>query len=344
MMAMIAVMKKDHDAADIQAVSAAAREEELDVKISSVGDRTAVAVIGICSDALKQRLGGLPGVERLAGMLRPYALVTRDFQPSGTVVDLGGGCRVGEGFAVIAGPCAVESREMIDEVAAFLSSHGIRLIRGGAFKARTSPYGFQGLGEKGLDYLRRAADRHGLKVVTEVLGTEDVPATADRADILQVGARNAQNYRLLALLGGGSKPVLLKRGFMMTIDELLQSAEYIMVRGNGSVILCERGIRTFETATRNTLDISAVPVLKEISHLPFIVDPSHASGWRGWVPALSCAALAAGADGIMVEVHPDPEKALSDGPQSLDFGQFEAMLSTLRAIETAVRAQRSPQR
>jgi len=331
---IIVILKQDAGPRGIEEVRAAAKREGLDVKVFSAAGRARIVILG-GSGELRDTLASLPSAERVLLTSRPYALVTREYRDRPTVADFGPGLAIGRGFTVIAGPCAVESMEMIDEIAAFISSLGIRFIRGGAFKARTSPYEFQGLGQKGLEYLRLAADRHGLKVVTEVLGVEEVRAVTDMADILQVGARNAQNFRLLALLGAAAKPVLLKRGFTSTIDELLQAAEYVMLNGGDVVILCERGIRTFETATRNTLDIAAVPVLKEISHQPVFVDPSHAAGRREWVPALACAALAAGADGIMVEIHPEPERALSDGPQSLDFRAFEILLARLRAIDGA---------
>ncbi|AEC51239.1 3-deoxy-7-phosphoheptulonate synthase [Pyrococcus sp. NA2] len=248
-----------------------------------------------------------------------------------TVVKVGD-VKIGEGFTIIAGPCAVESQEQIMKVAEFLAELGIKLMRGGAFKPRTSPYSFQGHGEKALIWMRRAADEYGLSIVTEVMDTRHVELVSRYADILQIGARNSQNFELLKEVGRQEKPVLLKRGMGNTVQELLYSAEYIMSQGNENVILCERGIRTFETSTRFTLDISAVPVVKELSHLPIIVDPSHPAGRRSLVIPLAKAAYAVGADGIIVEVHPNPESALSDAKQQLNFEEFKRLLDELRAL------------
>ena len=238
--------------------------------------------------------------------------------------------------AVMAGPCAVESEEQIEASAAFVAASGAQILRGGAFKPRSSPYSYQGLGVEGLKLLRQAADRHGLAVVTEVMTIEQIEMISEYADLLQVGARNMQNYPLLTALGHAGKPVLLKRGMSATIQEWLMSAEYILTEGNPDVILCERGIRTFETATRNTLDLSAVPVIKHLSHLPIIVDPSHGVGNRRFVAPMARAAVAAGADGIMIEIHPNPDKALSDGPQSLTFEEFGLMMNRCRIIATTI--------
>lgn len=254
--------------------------------------------------------------------------VTKDFKDK-TIVNVNG-VRIGEKPIVIAGPCSVESEEQIIQIAKFVKEHGASMLRGGAFKPRTSPYSFQGLGEQGLIYLKKASEITGLPVVTEVLDPRDVKLVEKYADVLQIGARNMQNFPLLKEVGKSSKPVLLKRGFSATIEELLSAAEYIMKEGNMNVILCERGIRTFETSTRFTLDIAAVPVLKELTHLPVIVDPSHAAGKRSLVPSLAKAALAAGADGIIVEVHQDPDHALSDGPQSLTLDGFRSMMEELK--------------
>ncbi len=243
------------------------------------------------------------------------------------------GVAIGPGtFAVVGGPCSVESEEQVDSTAAFLAGLGLRLIRGGAFKPRSSPYSFQGMGEQGLVILSAAARRHGLAVVSEIMSEHDVELMAQHTDVFQVGARNMQNFALLRVLGESRVPVLLKRSMMGTIEELLLSAEYIMKGGNTRVVLCERGIRTFETATRNTLDIGAVPAIKRLSHLPIMVDPSHAMGDWHYVPSASLASLASGADGIIVEVHPNPAEARSDGKQSLTFGHFADMLQRLRAI------------
>jgi 3-deoxy-7-phosphoheptulonate synthase len=253
------------------------------------------------------------------------------------VVQLGKGVAVGgEQIVMMAGPCSVESPEQIETVAALVAKHGARVLRGGAFKPRTSPYSFQGLGLKGLEMLRSAADAHGLLLVSEVMDLTQIPMIIEYVDVLQVGARNMQNYNLLKEIGKVSKPVLLKRGISATLEELLLSAEYIMMGGNYNVVLCERGIRTFESYTRNTLDISAIPVIKKLSHLPIIVDPSHGTGRRDKVPPMARAAVAAGADGLLIEVHNDPEKALSDGAQSLYPAQFEQLIKELRMIAPAV--------
>ncbi|MBI4564910.1 MAG: 3-deoxy-7-phosphoheptulonate synthase [Planctomycetes bacterium] len=263
-------------------------------------------------------------------------LVGRERKPADTVVRVNG-IAIGEGtFTVMAGPCAVESLEQTLETARRVKKAGAHLLRGGAFKPRTSPYSFQGLGSKGLEILTRAKKETGLAIVTEVMSAEDVPMVALVADILQIGARNMQNFNLLDACGRQSKPVLLKRGLMSTIEELLLSAEYILSRGNPHVILCERGVRTFEKYTRNTLDLSIVPVVKKLSHLPIIVDPSHAAGIRDYVPALSRASVAVGADGLLVEVHPRPERAKCDGSQSLTPDGFDRLMKTLRPIARAV--------
>jgi 3-deoxy-7-phosphoheptulonate synthase len=270
-------------------------------------------------------------------VLKPFKLVNRELQKEDTVVR-GEGFRFGGGgFTVIAGPCAVESADQILEIARFLRDQGVDVLRGGAYKPRTSPYSFQGMETEGLDLLARAREETGLAIITEVVSAEDVPAVAEVADILQVGARNMQNFRLLQHVGRSDKPVFLKRGQSATLEEFLLAAEYVVAEGNPNVILCERGIRTFERYTRNTLDIAAVPLLKLLSHLPVVVDPCHATGRRDLVPPLAIAALAAGADGLMVEVHPDPENALSDGPQSLTFEMFARMKEDLDRVRSALR-------
>jgi chorismate mutase/prephenate dehydratase len=264
---------------------------------------------------------------------RGYTLATREHKPANTVIDVGG-VKIGDGnFLVIAGPCSVESREQIMSCAKHARANGAQILRGGVFKPRTSPYSFQGLGYEGLDLLVDAGKAFGLPVITEVMTTEDVDRVAEKADIIQIGARNMQNFSLLKVIGQTRTPVMLKRGMSSSIEELLQAVEYILAGGNQQVFLCERGIRTFETATRGTLDISAVPVLKARTHLPVFVDPSHAAGVRELVPPLAMAAKAVGADGIIVEFHPEPEKALSDGPQALRFPQFEALMTNLQKIE-----------
>ncbi|MFZ0014095.1 MAG: 3-deoxy-7-phosphoheptulonate synthase, partial [Acidimicrobiia bacterium] len=266
----------------------------------------------------------------------PYPQVSREYRESDSVVDVRDVAVGGPEVVIIAGPCSVESREQLSTVADSVAAAGARILRGGAFKPRTSPYSFQGLGEEGLQLLGAARDQSGLPVVTEVVAPEDVVLVATHADMLQIGARNMQNFRLLSEAGAQPKPVLLKRGISSTIEELLMAAEYIASAGNTRVVLCERGIRTFETATRNTFDVSAVPVLKQRTHLPVIVDPSHAAGDRSLVPSLAAAGIAAGADGVIVEVHNDPDAALSDGPQSLTLPGFTAMMGLLKGVADAV--------
>jgi 3-deoxy-7-phosphoheptulonate synthase len=278
----------------------------------------------------------MPGVKNAHRIASPYKLASRSFRPAGTVVKIGDVEIGGNRIVVMAGPCSVETKDQIDRIAAIVAAAGARVIRGGAFKPRSSPYSFQGLGEEGLELMREAADRHGLLVISEVMDQTQIPLLTAYADILQVGARNMQNFNLLRELGKQRKPVLLKRGIAATIEELLLSAEYLMAGGNYDVILCERGIRTFETYTRNTMDISAIPVVKKLSHLPMVGDPSHGTGRRDKVIPMARAAVAAGADGLLIEVHHDPDQALSDGAQSLYPEQFTELMSQLRMIAAAV--------
>jgi 3-deoxy-7-phosphoheptulonate synthase len=278
----------------------------------------------------------IDGVKEARRIASSYKLAGRHFRPGGTVVKVGGLEIGGHAVVVMAGPCSVENREQIDAAAEVVARAGIKILRGGAFKPRSSPYSFQGLGEEGLRMMREAADRHGLLVVSEVMDISQLDVVSTYSDILQIGARNMQNYNLLREIGLRRKPVLLKRGIAATIEELLLSAEYILSGGNYDVILCERGIRTFESATRNTMDISAIPVVKKLSHLPIIADPSHGTGRRDHVMPLARAAVAAGADGLIVEMHPNPDKALSDGAQSLKPGQLEELMVQLRAIAPVV--------
>ncbi len=299
-------------------------------------NRTVIGVVGGAGEEDLAPLAGLDGVEQIAPLSRAFKLVHREFRADPTVISLGDFAIGGPEFVVMAGPCAVESEEQILETAREVKSGGARVLRGGAFKPRTSPYSFMGLGEEGLRIMRMAGEDTGLKVITEVMAPEQVPLVCRYADILQIGTRNMQNYALLEAVGKVRVPVMLKRGMMSTIEELLLAAEYILANGNSQVILCERGIRTFETATRNTCDISAVAVIKSQSHLPVVVDPSHAAGVRAYVPALSRAALAAGADGIIVEVHPRPEEAMSDGAQSLTPDGFRELMDQLRAMAGAM--------
>ena len=302
-------------------------------------ERTVIGVVGN-SDRRREELLALssaPGVEEIVRISHPYKLAARSIRPEGTVLDLGKGVTIGGTEVIVAaGPCAVESAEQIASIAASVAKAGAKLLRGGAFKPRSSPYSFQGLGEEGLKMMRDAADKNGLLVVSEVMDPSQIELMLPYVDVLQVGARNMQNYHLLRGLGDVDRPVLLKRGMSGTIEELLLSAEYIMAGGNYKVILCERGIRTFETALRNTMDIAAIPVLKSLSHLPVVADPSHGTGKRDKVTAMARAAVAAGADGLIIEVHPDPERALSDGVQSLYPDQFTQLMKEIRAIALAV--------
>ncbi len=301
--------------------------------ISQGVERTIIGAIGDERQVnLEEKIGVLPFVEKVIPILAPYKLTSREFKSDDTVVKIGE-VTVGPGkFVVMAGPCAVESEKQLIETAYRVKEAGATILRAGAFKPRTSPYSFQGLGEKGLKILAKAREETGMPVVTEALGIEELPLVNKYADMIQIGARNMQNFRLLEAAGRLRKPILLKRGMMSTVEELLMSAEYILAQGNYQVVLCERGIRTFESATRNTLDLSCVPLVKKQSHLPIIVDPSHATGRSELVPAMSYAALAAGADGLIIEVHPNPIEALSDGPQSQDPIQFSSMMTELKRI------------
>ena len=312
-----------HVVARLEEVGAAAHVSE--------GERvTVIGAIGDREQLTQLPLEAMSGVDRVVAILKPYKLVSREFQPHDTIVDVRG-VKVGGGHvAIVAGPCSVETAEQILTAARAVKAAGASMLRGGAFKPRTSPYAFQGLGEEGLKILAAARDETGLPIVTEVMDPRDLDVVCDYADVLQIGARNMQNFLLLAEVGKTGKPVLLKRGMSATIEEWLMAAEYIAQEGNRDVILCERGIRTFETATRNTLDISAVPVVKQLSHLPVIVDPSHATGRPDLVLPLSLAAVAAGADGVIVETHPNPEHALCDGPQSLPIGAFAEYAGRVR--------------
>jgi len=299
-------------------------------------ERTIIGAIGDERILLDKAIEALPMVEQVVPILKPYKLASRDFHPENTVVPVGEVRIGGRGVVVIAGPCAIESREMVLDVARAVRASGAHVLRGGAFKPRTSPYAFQGLGEEGLRFLAEAGRETGMPVVTELMDPREAPLVLKYVDVVQVGARNMQNFRLLKELGTHRVPVLLKRGMSSTIRELLMSAEYIMSEGNYDVILCERGIRTFEDATRNTLDLSAIPVLKQLTHLPVVVDPSHGTGKWNLVAPMALAAVAAGADGIMVEVHPKPEEALSDGPQALRPGRFGQMMADLQKVAEAV--------
>jgi 3-deoxy-7-phosphoheptulonate synthase len=306
-----------------------------DIHRSTGARHTVLGAVGAKVDFDTRDIELLEGVGEVLRISAPYKLASRHFRPEGSVIQLGKGVAVGgKQVVVMAGPCSVESAEQIEIIAAGLAKEGVRVLRGGAYKPRTSPYSFQGLGQQGLELMRLAADRYDMLVVSEVMDQTQIPSILDYVDMFQVGARNMQNYNLLKELGKVSKPVLLKRGISATIEELLLSAEYIMAGGNYNVVLCERGIRTFESYTRNTLDVSAIPVIQKLSHLPIVVDPSHGTGRRDKVPPM--ASVAAGADGLLIEVHHDPENALSDGAQSLYPGQFEQLMKELRMIAPAV--------
>ena len=333
---MLVVMQQDASEQQIQAVIDRLVEMGFDVHRSTGVIHTVLGGVGGKHEFDLGIFEVMDGVKEAHRIVSPYKLASRSFRPGGTVIKIGdveiGGGRV----VVMAGPCSVESREQIERSAEVVAAAGAQVLRGGAFKPRSSPYSFQGLGEEGLQMMRRAADRHRLLVVSEVMDSVQIPLVAEYSDILQVGARNMQNFNLLRELGKQRKPVLLKRGIAATIEELLLSAEYLMAGGNYEVILCERGIRTFETYTRNTMDISAIPVVKKLSHLPIIGDPSHGTGLRDKVVPMARAAVAAGADGLIVEVHPDPDHALSDGAQSLRPEQFAELMRQLRIIAPAV--------
>ena len=333
---MLVVMQQGASEQQIQAVIDRLVEMGFDVHRSTGVIHTLLGGVGGKDDFDLGIFEVMDGVKEAHRIISPYKLASRSFRPDGTVIRIGGVEIGGERVVVMAGPCSVESCEQIERSAEVVASAGARVIRGGAFKPRSSPYSFQGMGEEGLRILRAAADRHGLLVVSEVMDSAQIPLVSQYSDILQVGARNMQNFKLLRDLGKQRKPVLLKRGIAATIEELLLSAEYIMSGGNYDVILCERGIRTFETYTRNTMDISAIPVVKKLSHLPMIGDPSHGTGRRDKVVPMARAAVAAGADGLIVEVHPDPDHALSDGAQSLRPEQFEELMRQLRMIAPAV--------
>jgi 3-deoxy-7-phosphoheptulonate synthase len=334
---MVVVMQSSASEEQIQHVIDRLVALGFDIHRSTGASQTVLGAVGVRPDFDTRDVEVLPGVREVVRVTQPYKLASRAFRPEGTIVELPNGVRIGgKEVVVAAGPCAVESAEQIDQIAERVAQLGAKLLRGGGFKPRSSPYSFQGMGEPGLVLLRKAADKNGLLVVSEVMDASQISLMSPYVDVLQVGARNMQNYHLLRALGQVTKPVLLKRGLSATMEELLLSAEYIMSSGNHNVILCERGIRTFETYTRNTLDIAAIPVIKKMSHLPILADPSHGTGRRDQVPPMARAAVAAGADGLLIEVHNDPEHALSDGAQSLFFDQFAQLMAELRMIAPAV--------
>ena len=328
---MIISMRPHATRAEIDHVCERIREFGYKVHSIEGEERVVIGVVGVGDvTACLESLEATPGVERAVRISAPYKFVSREFKKEHTQMRVNGLEIGGDEFIVMAGPCSVESERQIMDTAEGVARAGARILRGGAFKPRTSPYDFQGLELEGLKLLRKAKEATGLAIITEVMSDRDAELVAEYTDIMQVGARNMQNFALLKSLGRCGRPVLLKRGMSSTVKELLMSAEYLVAHGNPNVLLCERGIRTFETATRNTCDISAVPVLNEMTHLPVILDPSHASGKRSLVPALARAGVAVGADGLIVEVHPCPEKAVSDGAQSLTLPQFSEMMQQLR--------------
>ena len=329
---MIIVLKPDATQAEIDHVVGKIESAGLKAHISRGVERTVVGAIGDETALREIPLEIVPGVDRVLPIMTPFKLVSREFRKENSVIDVRGVPVGGRKITIIAGPCAVENREMLLESARKVKAAGASLLRGGAFKPRTSPYSFQGLEEEGLRYLAEARDETGLPIVTEIMDPRDIELLDRYADVIQVGARNMQNFRLLKEVGSLNKPIMLKRGLSATIKDLMLSAEYIVSNGNPNVILCERGIRTFETFTRNTIDIAAVPSMKDLSHLPVIIDPSHAAGRWDFIHAISLASLAAGADGLMIEVHPDPENALCDGPQSLRPDRFAHLMDDLKKM------------
>jgi 3-deoxy-7-phosphoheptulonate synthase len=334
---MIIVLRPDATQSEIDHIIEKLKEHGLKPNISRGTERVIIGAVGDERALQNIPLSVFPGVEQVLPILSPFKLVSREFKREDSLVPVKDGVEIGgRRIHVMAGPCAVEKQELLVQLAQEVKAGGATILRGGAYKPRSSPYSFQGLEEKGLDFLMEARRQTGLPIVTEVVDPRDVPLVAEKADILQIGARNMQNFRLLTEVGGCDNPVLLKRGLSATIKEFLLSAEYIMARGNHKVILCERGIRTFETATRNTLDLSAVPVVKKLSHLPIIVDPSHATGRWELVASMARAAVAAGADGIMIEVHSSPEEALCDGEESIKPHKFKSLMEELRRIAQAI--------
>ena len=329
---MVVIMNADATQADIEGVISAIEEKGLEAKVMEGAHQKIVGVIGDKTKLAATPLDAMHGVETTVAISKSYKRASREFHPASTVVDIRG-IKIGDGTPVVmAGPCAVESREQLLETAQLVKEGGAQFIRGGAYKPRTSPYAFQGLEEEGLKYLAEAREKTGLAVVTEVTVVEAVDTVAAYADLLQVGARNMQNFGLLKAVGRAGKPVMLKRGLAATIDEWLNAAEYIMNEGNPNVILCERGVRTYETYTRNTFDISAIPAIKHLSHLPIIADPSHGTGkWR-MIKPVSLASIAAGADGLIIEVHPNPARALSDGPQSLTPENYRDLMASVQKL------------
>lgn len=333
---MLIVMQSDATADQVENVLAAIRRLELTPHPLPGTTRTAIGITGNTGAVDARSLEVLSGVKECIRVTKPFKLASREMHPVDTSIALSQGT-IGPGtFTVVAGPCSVENEPLIMKTAEFLMKQGVRFLRAGAYKPRTSPYSFQGMGREGLAILARARAATGIAIVTELMDTENADAVIEASDIIQIGTRNMQNFALLKRVGQARKPVLLKRGMSATLEEWLMAAEYVMAGGNYQVILCERGVRTFSDHSRNTLDLSVIPPCKSLSHLPIVVDPSHGTGKRAYVPSMSLASLAAGADGLMVEIHPEPEKAMSDGAQSLNFAEFEAMMGRLRAMAPLV--------
>ena len=333
---MIIVMKRGASAADLSFVVSQVETFGYKAHLSQGTERTIVGVVGDDRPLENHNFELLPGVEQILRILQPFKLASRDFHPENTIVDVRGVHVGGDKVVIVAGPCSVESRSQLLETAWAVKEAGATILRAGAFKPRSSPYSFQGMGEEALELLAEARDEVGLPIITEVMSTEQVPLVSKYADVLQIGARNMQNFPLLQAVGRTRIPIMLKRGLMNTIQEWLLSSDYILSGGNRQVMLCERGIRTFETATRNTFDINAIPLMKGLTHLPILGDPSHGTGKWDLVAAVGRACIAAGADGLMIEVHPDPAKALSDGAQSLKPERFAELVVSVRQVAAAV--------
>ncbi len=333
---MVIVMKENATDCQIAQVKEKLEKWGLGIHLSQGVERTVIGAIGKKKEGMLETIEIMEGVAKVVPIIQPFKLASREFRKETSTVMVGDVEFGGEKLVIIAGPCAVENEEQMIATATAVKKAGATMLRGGAFKPRTSPYSFQGLEVEGLKILRRVSDSVGIPFVTEVVNPLDVEKVAEYSDMMQIGARNMQNFTLLREIGRSKKPVILKRGLAATVEEWLMAAEYILSEGNYNVVLCERGIRTYETATRNTLDLSAVPLVQHLSHLPIIVDPSHATGKRHLVMPLSRAGIAVGCDGLLIEVHPDPENALSDGPQSLNFGQFEEFITEIKPIVTAM--------
>lgn len=334
---MIIVMKKSASAEQIERVIQTVNKVDLKPVPLFGTERTVIAVIGDERPIDEHHISSLPGVDKVMSVLEPFKLASRETKHEDTVIDLGDGVKIGgKKLAIMAGPCAVESETQMEIICKAVKSSGANILRGGAFKPRTSPYSFEGLGAVGLKLMSKAAKKHGLKTITEILDIRDIDIVSEHTDIFQIGTRNMQNFNLLKEIGKTKKPVLLKRGMSATVKELLLAAEHIMINGNSQVILCERGIRTFETETRNTLALAAVPLIKEMSHLPIIVDPSHSTGKPSLVSPMTKAAIAAGADGVLIDVHPNPEEALCDGDQAIKPEDFDRLMQELKPIANAV--------